>query len=151
LLNLILVIWDSENNCESFKPTTVKSNDFDLYANGTQALSVNYNGKFYIVDLIEKKNILEGEIKGDPQRVRALNKKEKSFVILTKETLSLFENGALAKEVKLPQESQALEVNEVLDEIYVGDDVIIFPKFIFTKFNIILNLYFFNFLKNKKT
>ena len=142
---------DSENNCESFKPTTVKSNDFDLYANGTQALSVNYNGKFYIVDLIEKKNILEGEIKGDPQRIRALNKKEKSFVILTKETLSLFENGALAKEVKLPIESQALEVNEVLDEIYVGDDVIIFSKFIFTKFNIILNLYFFNFLKNKKT
>jgi hypothetical protein len=122
-----------------------------LYANGTQALSVNYNGKFYIVDLIEKKNILEGEIKGDPQRIRALNKKEKSFVILTKETLSLYENGALAKEIKLPSESLALEVNEVLDEIYVGDNVIIYSKFIFTAFNIILKLYFLVFFKNKKT
>ena len=122
--NIILVVWDDENNCDSFKPTTLKSNDFDLFANGTQALSVNYNGKFYIIDLVEKKIILEGEIKGEPQRIRPVNKKEKAFVILTKDTLNLYENGVLAKQIKLPTESQALEVNEVLDEIYVGDDVI---------------------------
>jgi len=92
---------------------------------------VNYNGKFYIVDLVEKKNVLEGEIKGDPQRIRAINKKEKSFVILTKETLNLYENGALSKEIKLPVESQALEVNEVLEEIYVGDNVILLLIFDF--------------------
>ncbi len=106
-----------------------------MFASGTQAVSVNYNGKFYIVDLIEKKNILEGEVKGDPQRIRAINKKEKSFVLLTKEALILYENGALAKEIKLPVESQALEVNEVLDEIYVGDNV-----------NLNLNYFCFNFI-----
>lgn len=92
-----------------------------------------------MVDLIEKKNILEGEVKGDPQRIRVINKKEKAFVILTKEALILFENGALAKEIKLPAESQALEVNEVLDEIYVGDIVI--KKIIFILYCFIFNSY----------
>jgi len=118
-----IVIWLNEKDCVSFNPTTIMSNDFDLYNNGNQAVSVNYNGKYYIVDLNEKNNILEGTIKGDPQKIRALNKKDQSFVILTKNTLNLFENGNLIKEINLPIDSVALEVNEVLDEIYVGDNV----------------------------
>ncbi len=99
------------------------STDFDLFKSGNQAISVNYNGNYHIIDFNEKKIILEGTIKGDPQRIRALNKKESSFVILTKNTLSLFEGGNITKEVKLPVECEAMEVNELLDEIYVGDKV----------------------------
>lgn len=87
---------------------------------------------------------MEGDIKGDPQRIRALNKKEKSFLILTKDSLNLYENGALIKEVKLPVDSQALDVNEILDEIYVGDNVI-FNNYLIYFFLIIFNKNFFIF------
>ena len=59
-------------------------------------------------------------------RVRAINKEENTFLILVKDKLYKITNTEVTKEIKLPNESEALEINqaeggEKKDQIYVGD------------------------------
>ena len=85
--------------------------------------SLDYNGNYFIVDLVEKKINLTGNVKGEAQKIRPLNKKENAFLILVKNSLHLFEAGNFVKKVDLPKDCVCMDVNEHNDEIYIGDCV----------------------------
>lgn len=117
----LLAIWDKDNNNETFRPNTVKNNDFTLCANGTHGYSVDFKGNFFYLDFNEKKLLSQGTVKGEPLRVRVINKQENTILILVKDKLYKIVNTEVQKEITLPKECEALEVNEPRDQVYVGD------------------------------
>lgn len=109
------------------------------------ALSINYNGEYFLIDLKEEKIVLQGTVKGDPQRIRAINGKDNTFLILCLETLYLLENTTIIKSIPLSQRCNALDINEVSEEIYVGDSVN--KHYFFSFFNYEFNKLNFNIRK----
>ena len=116
-----LAVWDQENKNESFRPNNVKNNDFTLCAIGTHGYSVDFKGNFFYLDFVENKLISQGSVKGEPLRVRIINKEENTILILVKDKLYKISNTEIKKELKLPNESEALEINETRDHVYIGD------------------------------
>ena len=73
------------------------------------------------MDFIENKLISQGSVKGEPLRVREINKEENTILILVKDKLYKICGTEIKKEIKLNIESDSLEVNEPRDHVYVGD------------------------------
>lgn len=116
-----LALWDNENKNVTFRPNNVKNNDFTLCANGTHGYSVDFKGNFFYLDFVENKLVSQGSIKGEPLRVRVINKEENTILILVKDKLYKICGTEIKKEIKLPNDSEALEINDPRDHVYVGD------------------------------